>query len=218
MAVDRRGLADPYARRAKAEGFAARSAYKLLEMQRRRRLLQRGDAALDLGCAPGAWLQAAARFVLPGGALVGLDLKPVARHLLPAATVALQGDVFDTHPQQLLEALQQLAPKPRFDAVLSDMAPDTSDSPQADHHASIRLAERAVEIALEVLAPQGVCVVKFFEGEAAPAFVQAARRRFDKVALCKPRASRARSREMYLLAHGPKPPAAASDDGAQHDH
>ncbi len=205
MAVDRRGLADPYARRARAEGFAARSAYKLLEMQRRWSLLRRGDAALDLGCAPGAWLQAAARFVMPGGALVGLDLQPVDRSVLPAGAVALQGDVFVVSPAWLCAQLQRLrgGGDSRFDVVLSDMAPATSDSPQSDHHASIRLGERALEVASETLTPRGVCVVKFFEGEASTEFVRRARERFARVRLFKPKASRARSREMYLLGETP---------------
>lgn len=192
--MSRRTLHDRYFRQAKAEGYAARSAYKLKELNERRRVLPKGGRVLDLGCAPGAWLQVAAEAVGERGRVVGLDLKPV-RIELPPSVVTLVGDAFETDPATLIEAGGG-----RFDCVLSDMAPDTSGA--GDHFRSVRLCRRVLEILPGLLAPGGSLAMKVFEGEEYPALLRETGALFGEARGLKPKATRDVSREMYIIATG----------------
>ena len=141
---------DHYFHKARREGFAARSVYKLEEIDRKRRLLRPGMEALDLGCAPGSWLQYAAERVGPSGRVVGVDLKEV-RANLPAQARALTGDVFSLLPQDLMGENGGAL----FDVILSDMAPKTTGIKQADAARSATLVRRVLFLAGEMLKPGG---------------------------------------------------------------
>jgi 23S rRNA (uridine2552-2'-O)-methyltransferase len=224
---------DHYFQQAKREGFAARSAFKLAEIDRQQRLLRPGQRVLDLGCAPGSWLQVAAERVGPRGRVVGVDLQAVTIALPPQVRV-LRGDVFELAPEVLSAALADgpaLAEGPvpagaagtpgsdagndarsgRFDLVLSDMAPKTTGIPSADAARSAELALRALALAEAVLRPGGDLLVKVFQGARLPALRRAFAAAFERVSLEKPAASRSESVEIFLLARGLRGPAAKAD-------
>jgi 23S rRNA (uridine2552-2'-O)-methyltransferase len=183
-------VADRLTRRAKAQGYAARSVYKLQEMDRRHSLLRPGDRVLDLGCHPGSWLKYAASRVGQRGLVVGVDLEPTAP---PAPQVkTLMADVFELETG-LLGA-------DGFDVVLSDMAPSTTGHAFTDAARSAALAERAVALALDLLRPGGRLVVKVFLGEGEHRLRDMVRDHFGRVKFARPEATRRRSREVYLIA------------------
>ncbi len=185
---------DHYARRAKREGFAARSVYKLDEIDRRVRLLRPGMAVLDLGCAPGSWVQYEAKVVGPRGRVVGVDLQEVTLSLPPHVTL-IQGDAFE------VEASGLLSDGP-FDVVTSDMAPATMGDRFTDHVRSMALCERAFEVACEVLRPGGSFVCKAFEGGELQALVQHMRPSFEGFRRIKPKGTRSESVELFLVGSG----------------
>ena len=192
------GSGDAYNRRAKDQGYAARSVFKLEELDSKFRLLRRGDRVLDLGACPGSWSQYALGKVGPGGLLVSVDLQPL-RADLPGAVV-LEDDVFALEPEQLAEVTDGRAPP--FDAVISDMAPSTTGTPFRDHVASVELCDRALLLASRMLVPGGVFVGKVFMGEDEPALRQRIKERFDKVGALKPKGTRNRSVEIFLVGQG----------------
>lgn len=204
-----RKLHDRFFKQAKEEGYAARSAYKLKEINQRRQIIRKGDRVLDLGCAPGSWLQVAAECVGNRGLVVGVDLKPVEITLPPNARSHV-GDVFK------LTAADLLAGSPgkpaAFDAVISDMAPNTEGGGggTVDHFRSIALCRRVLELCPAVLKRGGHLVMKVFEGEEYPALLRESQKLFDEVKGLKPEASRDASREMFVVAKGFRPPAAAT--------
>ena len=199
---------DHYARRAKQDGFAARSAYKLEEIDRRKGLLKAGQRVLDLGCAPGSWLQYAAARVGENGMVIGIDVQPVAVALPPQAR-ALEGDVFGPVTDMLPHGGRG------FDVILSDMAPKTTGVPSGDAARSAALARRALELARALLRPGGVLLVKVFQGGEYPALRQEFRACFQRVTVEKPKASRSESVEVFLLGTGFQP--AASSQAARRD-
>jgi 23S rRNA (uridine2552-2'-O)-methyltransferase len=185
---------DKFFRKARSEGFAARSVYKLEEIDARFRLLRAGDRVLDLGCRPGSWLQYARKVVGPHGAVVGIDRDP-----LPApvpGTRFLQGDIFTTTNEELLGELAA------FDVVLSDMAPDTIGVRSADQARSANLFEEALVRAERLLAPAGSFVGKIFQGPDVERLRKRMSARFSQVKLIKPEGSRAESLEVYLVGKG----------------
>lgn len=188
---------DSYFRRAKREGYAARSVYKLEQIDRKRRLLRPGLRVLDMGAAPGSWLQYAAQRVGPSGGVLAVDLQPLGVPLPPRAAF-LQGDLFDLTPDALLRG------GAAYDAILSDMAPKTSGVPSADAARSARLARRVLELSEALLRPGGSLLVKVFQGAQLPELRSAFTAAFGKVSLEKPRASRGESVEIYLLGMGKK--------------
>ena len=189
-----RQLNDPYVRRAKAEGYRSRAAYKLLELDERFGLLRGTKRAIDLGLAPGGWSQAVRRRV-PGAALVGIDLLPVDP--IDGVTI-LQGDFTDeAAPARLMEALGG-AP----DLILSDMAANTVGHPQTDALRTVALVETALAFAVDVLAPGGTFVAKVFAGGADTAIVAELKKRFTSVKHAKPPASRKGSVEWFVVAQG----------------
>lgn len=199
--MPRRILHDEFFKKAKAEGYVARSAYKLRQIQESRRLLKRGDRVLDLGCAPGAWLQVASEIVGPGGLVVGIDLQPV-RHHMPPNVRHLVGDVYKVNPDDLTALAGG-----RFDAVLSDMAPNTTGI--NDHEMSIRLCDQVVALLPALLRSGGGMAIKVFEGGEYPRLLKQCAAMFDVAKGFKPKASREVSREMYIVASGYRSPKTA---------
>ncbi len=190
--------ADHYTRKAKAEGFAARSVYKLQEAQKKYGLLKPGDIVLDLGCAPGAWSQYALKVVGPSGKVVGVDLSAV--NLSAPNFVFREEDVFELE----VEELRVLSPKACYDVVLSDLAPKTIGERSADHFRSLHLARRAWELAQALLCSGGNFMVKVFEGEKFPDFKKQVQKYFQKTKLFRPKSTRSASREIFFIGLGYK--------------
>ncbi len=180
---------DHYGRRAKAEGKAARSIYKLEEIDGRWRILRPGQNVLDLGCAPGSWLQYTAEKVGPRGRVLGYDLAPV-RVSLPPYVETRVGDAFAIPRQELPEVV---------DVVLSDMAPSTMGDHRTDAIRSAGLAERALDVADQVLKAGGSVVVKLLEGGDVVQLVARMRKAYDKVERLRPKATRKESSEIFLI-------------------
>jgi 23S rRNA (uridine2552-2'-O)-methyltransferase len=191
-----RKLHDQFFKKAKSEGYLARSAYKLLEINDRKKLLKPGGRVLDLGCAPGAWLQVAAETVGERGVVVGIDLQET-RHDFGPTVRALVADAYAVDPAMLKE----LAGAPAgFDVVLSDMAPNTTG--HGDDLLSARLCRRVLEMLPALLRPGGHLAMKIFEGAEYPAVLRETADLFRDARGFKPKASRDVSREMYIVATG----------------
>ena len=188
---------DHYFRKAKAEGFRARSAFKLEEVARRFALLRPGARVLDLGAAPGGFLQVVAEAVGPSGLAVGVDLVP----LRPFKQPWVRTGVVDVVADDALDALDRISPGP-YDAVLSDLAPKTSGIRGTDEARSLRLAERAREIARARGRPGSSFLVKVFMGGGFEAFREELRRSYAQVRVVRPEATRSASAEVYLVALG----------------
>lgn len=189
---------DPYTRRARAEGYRGRAAYKLAELDDKYGLLRPGMRVVDLGAAPGAWSQYAVERIGDRGTLVASDA--LAMDPIPGVTV-VQGDFHD--PEVLERLLTALGDAPA-DLVMSDMAPNMSGMEVVDQPASMALTELAHDLAVRVLRPGGTLLAKMFQGEGSDAFLDALRADFGAVRVRKPGASRDRSREVYVLASGRK--------------
>ena len=189
-----RQLNDPYVRRAKAENYRSRAAYKLLELDEKYRLLKGAKAVVDLGIAPGGWSQVV-RKRAPGARIVGIDLLPTD----PIEGVEiLQMDFMDeTAPERLKQALSGPA-----DLVLSDMAANTVGHPQTDHLRTMALVEAGLEFAKEVLCPGGAFVAKVLAGGTDTQLLAELKRHFATVKHAKPPASRKGSSEWYVIAQG----------------
>ena len=188
-----RQLNDDFVRAAKAEGYRSRAAYKLRAIDDRFHLIRRGAALIDLGCAPGGWLQVAVE--RRAGAVVGIDILPVA----PIAGVTLLEMDF-TDPAAATRLVEALGRAP--DLILSDMAPNTTGHRTTDHLRIVALIEAAAAFAGEVLKPGGALVTKAFQGGETADVVAALKRRFANVRHVKPKASRAESAEVYIVATG----------------
>jgi 23S rRNA (uridine2552-2'-O)-methyltransferase len=190
----REHFADPFVQRAQSEGWRSRAVFKLEEIDRRERLLKPGAVCLDLGAAPGAWSQYAARRVGAKGSVVASDLLPMAQ--LPGVQF-VQGDFRD---EEIFQRVLSLLPPRGVDVVLSDMSPNLSGVDVIDQPRSMYLAELALSMAERILKPGGDALIKVFQGSGFQELVQEARGRFGRVKLVKPQASRSRSPEIYLLA------------------
>jgi 23S rRNA (uridine2552-2'-O)-methyltransferase len=184
---------DPFVQLAQKEGYRSRAAYKLLEIDAKDRLLKPGTVVVDLGATPGGWSQVAAARVGRGGKVIALDLLP----LVPMAGVDfIQGDFRE---QAVLKQLEDLLQGKPVGLVISDMAPNISGVSSADQARAMHLAELALEFALEHLKPDGSFLVKVFQGAGFEEFLKLMRSRFARVVTRKPKASRDRSSEVYLL-------------------
>lgn len=190
----KRVLHDRFFKQAKADGYLARSAYKLMEIDDKYRILRRGMFVLDLGAAPGSWTQVAAERIGDRGLIVALDIQPIRITLKNSVTML--ADVNEVTPEALLEHTGG----ERFDAIISDMAPNTSG--HGDHFRSVRLCERALELANDVLREGGNLTMKVFEGEQYPDLLRETTRRFENCKGFKPNSSRDVSREMFIVAAG----------------
>jgi 23S rRNA (uridine2552-2'-O)-methyltransferase len=190
---------DSYGRKAKQEGYPARSVYKLEEIDQRYKLLRPGARVLDLGCHPGSWMIYAAQKVGPQGRVVGLDIKPTQT---PAAwALTLEADIY----QLDLDAFAQ--EHGTFDAVLSDMAPSTSGARDVDHLRSVALAEHARYFADKLLRPGGSFVVKVFMGGDFEPYVASLKTLFGQVSRLRPKGTRAESREIFVIGKERRAPA-----------
>ncbi|MCX5743692.1 MAG: RlmE family RNA methyltransferase [Proteobacteria bacterium] len=191
---DRSARHDKFHQQAKREGFLARAVYKLEEIDDKFGLFKPGQRVLDLGCAPGSWLQYARTKVGDKGVLVGLDRAPLEHQ--PSSTRIVVGDV------HTIDLAVLKGDNEAFDVVLSDMAPDTSGIRSADQARSEALFERALEIACAVLAPGGNFVGKLFMGPEFKALTEAVRARFTTGKTAKPASSRQISIEQYVVGMG----------------
>lgn len=185
---------DPYVDEAVRRGFRSRAVFKLEQIQAKERILRRGMVCVDLGASPGSWSQYAAGIVGDSGEVIAVDLLPMDP--LPGVRF-IQGDF--TNPATI-EAIVALLGERRANLVMSDMSPNISGNRAIDQPRSMALAEEALEFAGQVLAPGGGFLVKLFQGAGIDGFTRTAGRGFGKVRRVKPRASRAQSREIYLLA------------------
>ena len=194
---ERSNRRDRFHQKAKKEGYLARAVYKLEELDAKHHVFAPGQRVLDLGCAPGSWLQFARGKVGERGVLVGLDRAPLKTDVAGARIVV--GDVLTIDPAVLRGEL------PAFDVVLSDMAPDTSGIRSMDQARSEALFERALELATMMLAPGGNFVGKLFQGPDFKRLTEAVRARFASGKTMKPASSRQISIEQYVVGKGFRP-------------
>lgn len=187
---------DVYVRRAQEEGYRSRASFKLLEIQEQDRLIKRGMTVVDLGAAPGGWSQVAANLVGDKGQVIASDILPIDS--LPDVEF-LQGDFTE---QAVLDSLIKLLKDERADLVISDMAPNMSGMRDIDIPQIMYLAELALDLARTVLKPEGSFLVKVFHGEGYEELQKQLKSSFTSLKVRKPKASRARSSEIYLLASG----------------
>lgn len=185
---------DPYVKKAQQEGWRSRAIYKLIEIDERDRLLKPGMTVVDLGAAPGGWSEYATRQVGDKGQVIALDLLPMDAI---AGVEFIEGDFREEPVYDRLLAMLDGRP---VDLVMSDMAPNISGMGAVDQPRAMYLVELAVDFVREMLRPGGVFVCKVFQGEGFDALVQDLRRDFTRVVVRKPKASRPRSREVYLVA------------------
>jgi 23S rRNA (uridine2552-2'-O)-methyltransferase len=188
---------DYYARKARQEGYAARSVFKLGEVDEAEGLFRPGMRVLDLGASPGSWMQYASERVGSRGVVVGVDLKPLSRPARANERFIL-ADVNALGPESLREHASE------FELVLSDMMPSTIGHKESDHYRSVVLAEAALALCDLLLRPGGNFLVKVFQGPDFNAYRDQLRHRFAKVKIKKPESSRKTSREIYLLGLGKK--------------
>jgi len=192
-------FADPYVRRAKDSGLRSRAAFKIEEIDRAEKLIFPGAAIVDLGAAPGGWSQYAARRLAGKGSVIALDI--LSMDAIPGVTF-LRGDFRE---QAALDALLERLGGRRVDLVMSDMAPNISGVDVVDQARAADLETLALDFARRVLGPEGALVMKVFQGAGFQELLGEARRGFRTVRMRKPRASRQRSSETYLVARGPRP-------------
>jgi 23S rRNA (uridine2552-2'-O)-methyltransferase len=188
---------DSYARKAKKEGFPARSVYKLEELDAKFSLLKPGDRVLDLGCHPGSWLIYAAKKIGIKGSAIGIDLSPTSAPTPWSET--LQADIYQ------VDLASFVTERGVFDVVLSDMAPHTSGARDVDHLRSMALVERALEFALALLKPGGHFAFKVFMGGDLDKFVLGLKAYFEQVSRLRPKSTRAESREIFIVGKGRLP-------------
>lgn len=185
---------DPYVQQAQREGYRSRACYKLLEIQERDRLIRPGMTVLDLGSAPGGWSQVAVELVGHSGRVIASDI------LLMDALAGVEFIEGDFTSDEVFEQILGAIGDTPVDLVISDMAPNMSGVNAVDQPQSIYLVELALDMAQQVLAPGGTFVTKVFQGEGFDELLRGARDSFAKVLTRKPKASRPRSREVYLVA------------------
>ena len=189
-------FSDEYVKLAQERGYRSRAVFKLEEMQARDRLLRPGMFVVDLGAAPGGWSQYAVKHIGKHGKIIALDLLPME---------ALDGVTFiqgDFHSDEVLEALMTSLEGQRIDLVMSDMAPNTTGSRAIDQPRAMYLAELALDFAGKVLKPGGAFAVKLFMGAGFEEFQRQVKQSFGQVLIRKPKASRDRSPEVYMVAKG----------------
>jgi 23S rRNA (uridine2552-2'-O)-methyltransferase len=185
---------DYYYKKAKEEKYRSRAAYKLLQAVKKYRFIKEGDVVLDLGAAPGGWVQAARNSVGSEGYVLGVDLKSVE----PFEEENVRTIVGDINDEETLHEILELLPR-EADAVISDTSPNISGVWEVDHARQMGLALRALEIALETLRPSGGFFVKVFQGDMLDDFTKKVKNHFQQVRVVKPEASRGKSSELFIL-------------------
>ena len=191
-------FSDEFVKRAQMEGYRSRAVYKLQEIDQRDHLLRPGMSVVDLGAAPGGWSQFVADRIKPAGRIVALDILPMGG--LPGVEV-IEGDF--TEQAVLDQLLATLAGRP-VDLVISDMAPNISGIGISDQARAVYLAELALDFAVQQLKPGGHLLMKVFQGQGFSELYKNIQQHFERVVTRKPKASRPRSREVYILARGLK--------------
>ena len=187
---------DHYSRRAKKEQFPARSVYKLKEIQRKYKIIKKGDRILDLGCFPGSWLLYAADLTGEKGEIVGIDLKPLSKSVLskvPSNVRIYTGDVLCIDDELIRSVGKD------FNIVISDMAPDTTGNKNVDAVRSFNLCQAALRIAKDLLVDGGSFICKIFQGEDFKEFIDSIKLSFNKHKIFKPQSSRKLSKEIYVI-------------------
>ena len=185
---------DEYVKLSQKEGYRSRAIYKLKEVQEKDRIIKQGMTVVDLGAAPGGWCQYAVELVGKKGRVIGSDILPID----PIPFVEfIQGDFTD---ERILDELLELIGKDKADVVISDMAPNLSGNDAIDQPTSIYLCELTLDMAQRILAPNGSMVVKLFQGAGSDEYLKEVKKSFRQVKIRKPKASRARSREVYVVA------------------
>lgn len=187
---------DHYVKQAQKDGYRSRACYKLLEIQEKDRLIKKGMNLVDLGAAPGSWSQVAAKLVGDEGRVFASDI--LAMDAL-AGVSFIQGDFRD---ETVLNALLSAVGGQNIDLVISDMAPNISGTKSVDQSRAMYLAELALDFAVQVLRPGGHLLIKVFQGEGIDEYRRLLSNSFQSVKTRKPKASRPRSREVYLVAQG----------------
>ena len=185
---------DHYFKMAKKDGFLARSAYKLTEIQKKYKVIRSGDKVLDLGCAPGSWSQVSLQLVGAKGLVEGFDLKPITL-TAPNGRFFVR-DVFELQPEELLGF--------PYDVVISDMAPNTTGIVFTDQARSEDLCRKVLELCEKLLKPGGNMAMKFFQGGGAKVLEMLVRKQFKEVKHLKPLATRKESKEIFIIGLGRK--------------
>jgi len=184
-----------YYRKAKEEKYRSRASYKLLQVIEKYQLIKLGDVVVDLGTAPGGWMQVAQKTVGEKGFVLGIDTNPIQ----PFETQNFQTILGDIMDPNIIEQIKECLPKPA-DVVISDVSPNISGIWEVDNARQIELAKRSLKIAISILKPRGKFFAKIFQGVMTEAFVKEVKRYFAFVKPVKPRASRPESAELYVLA------------------
>ncbi len=191
-----RHINDPYVKQAQKDGYRSRSAYKLIELNERDRLLKPGMRIMDLGSAPGGWSQVAARIIGAKGSVLATDILPMD----PIPNVDfIQGDFTE---DIVVEKIFEWLGGEKFDLIISDIAPNISGIDSADQAACMYFLELALDTVRKALKPGANFVAKMFQGEGSDAYLKDLRKSFVKVSIRKPAASRPKSREVYIVAKG----------------
>ena len=189
-------FSDQYVKQSQEDGYRSRACYKLIELDKKDKLLRKGMTVVDLGAAPGGWSQVSAERIGDQGLVIASDILPMD----PIAGVEfIQGDFTD---ELVLEEILKKVGDRRVDLVISDMAPNMSGMIDIDQPKAMYLVELAFDLARQVLAPGGVCVAKVFQGEGFDTLMKDLRKEYNSLVSRKPDASRARSREVYWVAKG----------------
>ena len=191
-----RHVNDEYVKRAQKEGYRSRASFKLLELQEKDRLIKPGQVIVDLGAAPGGWSQIAAKTVGRKGMVLALDILEMDSI---AGVEFIQGDFRE---QEVMDRLLEKLDGRAVDLVISDMAPNVSGMSAVDQPRSMYLVELALDFARQVLKPGGALVTKVFQGEGFDEYIRDARSSFTRVVTRKPKSSRPKSREVYMVATG----------------
>jgi len=195
-----------YYKKAKAENYRSRATYKLAQTIQKYHFIKYGNVVVDLGAAPGGWIQAARKATTKAGFVLGVDLKPIA----PFEQAYIRTIILDmTEPDAVRQILSFLPTK--ADVVLSDMSPNISGVWEVDQARQIALATNALQVAQHILCAHGNFFTKVFEGDLFREYLEKVKQSFDEVKLIKPKASRAKSSEMYILALGLKSPEAPEE-------
>ena len=185
---------DEYVKRSQKEGYRSRAVYKLKELQDKDRLIQQGMTIVDLGAAPGGWSQLAVELAGKNGRVIASDILPIDP--LPFVEF-IQGDFTE---ERILNEILDLIGNDKANIVISDMAPNLSGNDAIDQPGSIYLCELALDISRQILVENGAMIVKLFQGAGSDEYLKEVRQNFKKVKIRKPKASRARSREVYVVA------------------
>ncbi|WP_417578718.1 23S rRNA (uridine(2552)-2'-O)-methyltransferase RlmE [Nitrincola sp.] len=189
---------DPYVKQAQVDGYRSRASYKLLGINEKDKLIKPGMLVLDLGSAPGGWSQVASKLVAPKGKVIASDILPMDAM---ADVEFIQGDFTE---QAVFDQIMAAVNGDPVDVVISDMAPNISGVSAADQAASMYLVELALDMACQVLKPNGNFVAKVFHGEGYDDYIKSLRDHFASVVIRKPEASRSRSREVFVVGKGYK--------------